>query len=92
MEQKQCNATQCDTVRSGIGAKGIEQCALAGSKTPILGEGGAKSGARSAPNQASGGGTLPPDLAEIVAAWPELPAYLKTGFTASIRAYLEDRG
>jgi hypothetical protein len=41
-----------------------------------------------ASNQAE---TLPPDLAEIVAVWPELPGHIKAAVQALVQIYLKEQ-
>jgi len=75
-----------------MGDTGLEHPPLALSKTPISGEGGAKSDARLAPKQVKhpeiDTQNLPPDLAEIVAVWPELPGHIKAAVKALVQAHI----
>ena len=63
-----------------MGDTGLEHPPLALPKTPISGEGGAKSDARRAPKPSSD-----PDLAEVVSRWPELPEHIKAAVKALVR-------
>jgi len=63
-----------------MGDAGFEHPPLALSKTPILQEDGAKSGAQRAPKSRKKAQDQPsydPDLAEIVNRWPRLPEHIK---------------
>lgn len=61
-------------------AGGHEHPPLALSKTPISGEGGAKSGAHDAPKVPAD-----PDLALIVDRWPNLPEPIRQAVLALVR-------
>ena len=67
--------------------KGIEHPPLALSKKPISDKGDAKSDARHAPKQVNDRDKLPPDLAETVAAWPELPGHIKAAIMALVKTH-----
>jgi hypothetical protein len=61
-----------------MGGTGLENTADSSGKTPISETGGAESGAVSA--------ELPPDLAKIVAAWPNLPEPIRRAMLALVGA------
>lgn len=76
-----------------MGATGLEPCP----KTPVNSgfseTGGAKSGALSAKNgENPPAGTpkpspaIPPDLSQVIDAWPSLPEALKIGIVAMVKA------
>lgn len=65
---------------------GFEHPPLALSKSPISQELCAKSGAQSAPKHASD-----PDIAEIVAVWPELPVYIRAAIHALVETSRDNR-
>jgi hypothetical protein len=75
--EKALAARHCE---SSVGDAGHEHPPLVASKTPISTSGGAKSGARDAPNPIQD-----PDLAAVVKAWPGLPADIK----AAIRTLIQ---
>jgi len=85
------HSTQNEKMRKVVGRAGLEHPPLALSKTPISGEGGAKSDARRTPKHIKhpeiDTPNLPPDLAEIVALWPELPEYFKAAIKALVQTY-----
>ena len=64
-----------------MGPQGFEQPAETPAKRGISETGGAKSGALSPVST-----PIDPDLAAITAAWPELPAALKAGIVAMVKA------
>ena len=68
-------------------AGGFEHPPLALSKTPISGEGGAKSGARDALKA-----PVDPDLALIQNRWPTLPEHIKAAVLALVRSTADKRG
>jgi len=76
-------ATQCEVK---VGDTGLEHPPLALSKTPISGEGGAKSGARHAPKQLSD-----PGLAMIMESWPSLPEHIRAAMKALVLIAREQR-
>ena len=67
---------------------------LALSKTAIPEEGGAKSDARLAPKQVNDPKidtpNLPPDLAEIVTAWPDLPEHIREAIKMLVDGQLKE--
>lgn len=65
-----------------MGPVGREHTPLTASRNPISTEGGAKSGARNAPNAFQDC-----DLAKIVKAWPELPENIKAAIKALVASY-----
>jgi hypothetical protein len=64
-----------------IAEQGFEHPPNSSEKPWIQEQGGAESGARNAREE-----QLDPDLAAIVNAWPELPAAIRAGILAMIRA------
>ena len=70
--------------KKALETKGIEQSALAGSKTPISEKGGAKCGAVESKND--------PDLQLIIDHWPTLPEHIKAAIKALVGTHIkEDR-
>jgi hypothetical protein len=64
-----------------MGDEGIEHPPLALSKTTISPSGGAESGAHDAPDP-----IRDPDLAQIMAAWPELAQHIKAAIMALVQS------
>lgn len=71
-----------------MGATGIELPRFPAGVTPVSDSGGSKSGNTGAPSSGSPGPAAPadPDLAAVVAAWPDLPPALRAGVLALVRA------
>lgn len=61
-----------------MGAVGREHVAEVPQKPQVFGTGGAESGAH--------GCEITPELAEVVNAWPSLPANVRAGIVATVRA------
>lgn len=64
-----------------MGDGGLEPTPFSSGNTPFSETGGAESGAVGARN-----GTLPPDLAAVVAAWPTLSEAIKTDIVTMVTA------
>lgn len=65
-----------------MGDTGLEQPQISPEKTALSQPRGTESG--TAPPQAAP--TMPADLAQVIAAWPALPARLKAGILAMVLA------
>ena len=65
-----------------MGDTGLEHPPLALSKSPISGEGGAKSDARRAPKVPQD-----PELTEIISIWPKLPKHIKAAIKLMVQGY-----
>ena len=73
-----------------MGRAGLEHPPLKQSKTAISTGGGAESGAPDAPNTpqtTQDTSELPPDLAKIAAAWPDLPEHIKAAIKALVQTH-----
>ena len=75
-------ATPGDVVPEAcVAGTGFERSPFPPGNSHILTTGAAKSGARDAANQ-----VVDAELLEVVDAWPELPAALKSGILAMVRS------
>ncbi len=61
--------------------EGLEPLQDSPEKTTVSEQGGAQSGAHTAPTAVSD-----PDLAGVISAWPELPEAVRVGIVAMVRA------
>jgi len=77
-----------------VGATGLELPRFPAGKSGVAESGGNKSGNTGARFDDSSGVTNPtdPDLAAVVAVWPDLPPALRAGIVAMVKAAAGQRG